>query len=65
MPRIYGNCDPLETLVRLSETLEVEFAIDVAACKRRPQLLTKRARTVASRQSYVQNGVSVTVAVAD
>jgi ribosome-binding protein aMBF1 (putative translation factor) len=56
-----GETNPeVETLIKLSRVLRIEFVIDISPEKRAPKLVTKRARD--QQVAQVRDGVSVVFA---
>jgi transcriptional regulator with XRE-family HTH domain len=52
----------VDTLIRISRTLGIEFMLDIAPAKRAPKLITKRVRE--QHATAEREGVSVTFAAA-
>ena len=58
-----GEHNPtIDTLARLAQTLDIEFAIDVHPRKRKPKLLSGRARKTNAIASYKTDTASVLLA---
>jgi transcriptional regulator with XRE-family HTH domain len=58
-----GEHNPtVDTLVRIADALDIEFAIDVAPHRREPKLISKRARTRDAIASYTTGETAILLA---
>ncbi|HEX4114922.1 MAG TPA: helix-turn-helix transcriptional regulator [Solirubrobacteraceae bacterium] len=55
-----GEHNPtIDTLARIAQTLDIEFAIDVRPCEQEPKFVNKRAQARDAVASYVSGGATV------
>ena len=60
-----GEHDPsIDTLIRLSQALDLELTIDIHPADREPKLITKRARTRDAVAAYQADGFTVVLSAA-
>ncbi len=58
-----GEHNPtIDTLARIAETLDIEFAIDIRPCERKPKFVNKRAQARDAVASYVTGCATVLLA---
>lgn len=55
-----GEHNPtIDTLARIAQTLDIEFAIDVRPCEQEPKFINKRTQAHYAVTSYVSGGATV------